>query len=113
MIKVKDRLIKASLYLGIFFLAVQLVAILIFWRKLPPQVPLLYSRPWGEKQLASPNFLFLLPLLCLVIVTINLLLAAWASRKKERLASRLLAIFSAVFNFLCLVTVLKIITLVT
>lgn len=39
----------------------------IFFAKLPPQVPLWYSRPWGEEQLASPVFLVLVPTIILVL----------------------------------------------
>ena len=38
-----------------------------FWKTLPPQVPLWYSKPWGDERLASPWFLFL-PLLSSIIV---------------------------------------------
>ena len=30
---------------------------LMLGRDLPPQVPLFYSRPWGEEQLANPQWL--------------------------------------------------------
>jgi hypothetical protein len=30
---------------------------LVLRSKLPPQIPLLYSRPWGEEQLVEPKFL--------------------------------------------------------
>ena len=38
----------------------------LYWRSLPPEIPLLYSRPWGQDQLVSPYFLWLLPLISLV-----------------------------------------------
>jgi len=34
---------------------------LVFGKKLPPEVPLLYSRPWGESQLVKPYWLLILP----------------------------------------------------
>jgi hypothetical protein len=34
-----------------------------FGRALPPQVPMWYSRPWGEVQLANPAWLALLPIM--------------------------------------------------
>lgn len=34
----------------------------IFFHRLPPVVPLWYSKPWGEDQLANPIFLLILPL---------------------------------------------------
>lgn len=35
--------------------------LLIFWGHLPPQVPLLYTLPWGQDQLVNPYFLWLIP----------------------------------------------------
>jgi hypothetical protein len=35
----------------------------MFWKSLPPEVPLFYSRPWGQDQLVSPYFLWTVPLL--------------------------------------------------
>lgn len=47
--------------MGFLSIALALSFWLIFWTKLPPQVPLFYSKPWGEEQLMPPVFL-LLPL---------------------------------------------------
>lgn len=46
----------------------------IFWRSLPPSVPLWYERPWGQDQLAQPIFLIIIPLLLCVIFLITFLL---------------------------------------
>lgn len=34
----------------------------MFGRNLPPEVPLLYSRPWGQEQLVAPVWLWGLPI---------------------------------------------------
>jgi len=47
--------------------AVGLCLIVVYWKALPPEVPLLYSRPWGQDQLVSPYFLWLVPALTAVI----------------------------------------------
>lgn len=112
MIKIKDPAIKAALQLGFLFLIIQLLIWLFFWKKLPSQVPLFYSRPWGVKQLVSPITLTLLPILSLLVTLINFFLSS-TFLSGQKLAGRLLAIFAALFNFLCLVTLLKIIILVT
>jgi hypothetical protein len=52
------------------FLALGLGSIVIFWKQLPPQVPLLYSRAWGVDQLVSPVWLFILPAICLGVGTL-------------------------------------------
>lgn len=34
-------------------------AIAGWWREIPPEIPLYYSKPWGQEQLASPVWLML------------------------------------------------------
>lgn len=54
------RIVVAQTVAGVGLLAV-------FWQKIPPEVPLLYSRPWGTEQLVSPLLLWLLPISGLVV----------------------------------------------
>lgn len=112
MIRVKDKTIRICLQFGFLLLLAQLVILTFFWKKLPPQVPLFYSRPWGEEQLINPIGLLILPATSLLITVAN---SAGASLipGNEKLASQLLVIFATVFNFLCLVTLFKIVTLVS
>ena len=112
MIKTTDKIIKASLQWGAFFLAGQLILLGFFWRKLPPQIPLFYSHPWGEEQLTNPFGLLILPVFSFFIILINAVVASLVSAE-EKLVSQLLIIFATVFNFLCLITLFRIIILVT
>lgn len=57
-----------NIILGSLFLAV-------FWIQLPPQVPLFFSKPWGESQLAKPIFLTLPLFLSFIFLLTNLLLS--------------------------------------
>lgn len=41
---------------------ISLGTLTLFWRQLPPLVPLWYSRPWGQDQLAPTWQLGILPL---------------------------------------------------
>jgi len=50
--------------IGLFFS--NLIMILVFvlnFNHLPPQIPLFYSRPWGEEQLADLFMIVILPLI--------------------------------------------------
>lgn len=111
MIKIKDRVIKISFQLAGFFLLAQLIVLIIFWQQLPPQVPLFYSRPWGQEQLVSPWGLSTLPLASLAIILANLVIASFIPLEEKPLGQLLIAM-TAVFSFLCLFTLLKIIFLV-
>ena len=50
----KRLLFFANLVLILFFI--------IRWSRLPPQIPLFYSRPWGEDQLVDSWMIFMLPI---------------------------------------------------
>lgn len=50
-------------------------ALLLAQPSFPPQLPLWYSRPWGEDRLATPNTLYVVPSLGLVFLLINHYLA--------------------------------------
>ncbi len=39
----------------------------LFWKQLPPEIPLLYSQSWGSEQLVKPMWLWLIPGLNLVL----------------------------------------------
>jgi hypothetical protein len=98
------------------FLVTQLGLILLFWKKLPPEVPLFYSRPWGKEQLASPWFLFLLPGLTLVIFLVNFafltLVKTRLDEKDRSLLTKIIETANFAFSLFCLITLTKIILLV-
>ncbi|HUW21243.1 MAG TPA: hypothetical protein VMW41_01110 [Candidatus Bathyarchaeia archaeon] len=91
-----------------------LTSLLIFysWNRLPPQIPLFYSRPWGEKQLASPLELWLLPAFSFGILTLNTFLAIF-TLKKDILIRRVLAATALIVTLLCSIAAYKITSLIT
>lgn len=62
----------------------------ISWSHLPPLVPLFYSLPWGEEQLASTLTLPICVVIALVICVVNFLLAIFYYRTSAYLAKMLL-----------------------
>jgi len=73
-IQVVNKTVFACCILSILFIVWQ-------WKHLPPSVPLWYSRPWGNDQLASPIWLFLLPVGGLLIYFINLAVSMYLTAK--------------------------------
>lgn len=96
--------------LNFLFLAGQILVIFSSWRFLPAKLPLFYSRPWGEEQLANPLSLWLIPGLSLAIILINLACSSLA--KEEVLAKQILALASVIFSLLGLISLIQIIRLV-
>jgi hypothetical protein len=96
---------------NLIFITSQVVFLVWKFSNLPQQIPLYYSLPWGESQLASASSLFLLPTLSIVILLINHLFAISFS-KKIPLLSHLLIFTSLIVSFFFLITLLKIVNLI-
>lgn len=74
--------IQATFLLGLLMI----LLLIMSWAKLPPEVPLFYSRPWGLNQLAEKVWLWLLPLTIWFITLINLKIASYLFIKEKVLA---------------------------
>lgn len=106
-----DKIILYPLLVSIFLIALQTVVIILKWRFLPPQIPLFFSRPWGEKELSHPQLLWLLPLQSLAILFVNT--SFIIILQKTSLPSRLLAYSSCIVVILFTIACLEIIFLTT
>lgn len=71
----RDKLAFSAYIFCLLSILSQASLLLVSWGKLPPEVPLFYSRPWGEQILAAPVFLFLIPAVALLALVVNSLLA--------------------------------------
>ncbi len=106
--KTNANLSRWNLVLIIF----QFAYTLFIYDTLPPEVPMYFSRPWGENQLTSPSRLFFLPLYCLLVWLLNYLFSVFYLRKSQ-LLSKLLLVFSLIFCLLTTVALINIIKIVT
>lgn len=79
----------------------------VLWTKLPAQVPIFYSRPWGEEQLGRPIFLFLPLVLGFLFLVFNLLL----SKTSQQFTKQVMLMGGATAAVLASITVLRIILL--
>lgn len=55
----QESLVKWFFFGAIVFALLGFSVVGVFWAEVPPQVPLFYSKPWGQEQLAKPGWLFL------------------------------------------------------
>lgn len=90
----------------------QLIFLVGKFNHLPQQVPLFYSRPWGEARLASSTTLFFLPGFSIIILLINHLLAA-IFLQSISLFTYLSVVFSLLFSSFSLISIVKIIYLIS
>jgi len=103
--------ITRALVISIILIIVQTTVTSLFFSQLPPKVPLYYSQPWGENQLADSTYLFILPISSLIILIVNSILAALFVDEKS-FYSYCLVWVSATYSFFCLINLTKIIQIV-
>ncbi len=96
----------------IFTTVCSVAAIALRWTKLPPMVPLWYSRPWGADQLAQPYFLFILPVGSLLLYIINRIISIYITAE-YLIFTQVLFLTSLLVSLLSFITLMKILFLVT
>lgn len=106
-----DPSARLGLRLTFFLLGLQFIVLAVFWNRLPPEAPLLYSRAYGEAQLVNSWWLWLLPALTLILEVVSIRLAA-KIREENRLWAQMIAWIGTVVVSMGLITLVKIITLI-
>ena len=102
--------VKKPFFWGLASISSALLFLAIFWQKLPPQVPLYFSKPRGEAQLAPTIFIFLPLLISLLLLFTNSWLAQTLS--VYPLLKRILALSGTVVCILSALTAFRILFLV-
>ncbi len=83
----------------------------IFFRRLPPEVPLWFSQPWGQGQLTQPVWLWLLPG-SLIIIGATATIVAGIVFREEKLLARILIGGATLIGFLLSLALFNIVKLV-
>lgn len=102
--------IRIIFFLCLVMVLAQASLILSSWGKLPPQLPLFYSKPWGEAILAPPIALWILPGIALLGTAVNFALI-FLLVTGESFLVRILLIFSLLVAVITLYGTVKIISL--
>lgn len=107
----QDSFVRNSTLASILLIVISILVIVWKWNGLPQSVPLWYSRAWGEDQLASPVWLFTLPLGNLVWLSANIILSSLIA--EDELFAKLLLVSSLLVSVLSLFTLIRIVLLIT
>jgi hypothetical protein len=107
-----DNLSFYTTVINLLAAAAMMVAVIISAAKLPKQVPLFYSLPWGESQLVDITQFMILPFIAILITLLNLTIS-WHLHESQLILKRMLCISSAVITLLILITTFKIIFIFT
>ena len=108
----KSKSISLGIKISFIVLGISWLTLVLFWTKLPPQIPLLYSRPWGEEQLVNKSLILFLPGLATGLTLINLRIAGLCF-KKNLFLSQLISWVNSVIVILAAITLIKILLIIT
>ncbi len=107
---------QSQVYIPIRIFFVILLAIFVLlgikFRNLPPVVPLYYSLPWGDEQLVSSYYLFILPSSLILLFILNYLVSKFITSTEILLVQILMwaTTFSAVLSFVSLVNIILLVS---
>jgi Ni/Fe-hydrogenase subunit HybB-like protein len=107
----RDKISGRGLRVAFFLITFLVFLVIAFYWRLPPEIPLTYSRPWGSAQLVPSWFLFFIILGFGLLVVANSLLAAKIF-EAEQLLARILVWMNTLAVLLVDVSVLRIVLLV-
>lgn len=84
------------------------LTILFFFTSLPKKLPLFYSLPWGESQLASHQQFFILPATIVLIALANLIVS-WQLHQSQTFFKKILLASSLITTLILTITFIRII----
>lgn len=103
-----NRIIMIDTFLVLFLYCLSLLLIILAFSKLPPLVPLWYSKPWGPDRLTHPLWLFIFPISSIIWYCVDVLLAVFVTRE-YLIFSQLLFTSSVIVSLVSFFSVIKII----
>lgn len=109
---ISDKIFATLLFIWIIPIFLTLIIITLNFSNLPNEIPLFYSKVWGQHQLAK-NIYILLPLfgnLCLGLFNFSL---AISFHSRDKIFSYLFAGAISLVSLLCTITTIKIVLLIT
>ena len=106
---VQDKFSLYVLVISIIAVIVQFVLIAVNWNRFPPEVPLFYSQPWGEKILTKPIFILTLPFTVLAFLGLNYFIILRV--REELFLRRTIITFTILVAFFCTYSTFKLISL--
>lgn len=70
-------------WIGVLVVFLMGVVMVLFWKKLPPQLPWFYSFPWGEKQLINKIWFVLIFAGMEIVLFLARAIANWAGKNDD------------------------------
>lgn len=108
----KDRFSFFIFLFCISILLVQVALIAVSFGRLPGEIPIFYSRPWGDEILGAPVFISILPMSGFIALFLNFLMFRLFA-KDDVFLERVLSIFTLTVNVMAFWGLFKIVSLLT
>lgn len=107
-----DRILYAGFLISSIFIVLTILATLLFYRSLPPFIPLYNQLPWGESRLGTRIEIFIPSFMGILIFGTNIILSS-LFYSKIPLVARIFSITSLLVSLLLLLFVIRLIQLMT
>jgi uncharacterized membrane protein len=107
---IKDKQAMTILKFSFFLLGVTWILFAVFYRFLPPKVPVYFSKPWGNDQLLEKQYLIFLPISVSLAFIINSRMAS-IGIVKDKLLAFIYLLTQLVISLLTLIFITRIILL--
>lgn len=104
-----NKIIRISNIGSVLCIFSTLLVISIFYTRLPPEIPLWYSLPWGSERLSTPIWLFLLPVASLFSFFMNTVASLLLTKDDHLVYSQILFLSVLVLSGLSLISAVTII----
>lgn len=105
---INSKFTKAA-FLNIVILAFQTIYLGLRIKYLNQMIPLWYTKPWGEFQLAPKNHIFVIPLMSFIVVSLGLFFGLVAKRKYFRYGEEITYFMITVCNLLLTYSIVRIV----
>lgn len=106
----ENSLINRLVIMTYILIAFTLILLGLLYTKLPKEVPLFYSKAWGNDQLVKSHFLFLPLVLSVIFLQLNTYLSKKIATSTFMKISLILGAVTT--SILCIITVMRIIILI-
>lgn len=107
-----DRILYAGFLISLAFIVLAIAAVLLFYRSLPPFIPLYNQLPWGESRLGTRIEIFIPSLIGILIFGANIIFSS-LFYSRIPLVARIFSITSLLVSLLLSLFIIRLIQLMT
>lgn len=101
-----DKILFRSSVFSLVIILLSLLNLVLYYKSLPPFIPLFNQMPWGEERIIQTVWIFIIPSIALAFLVINMVFANFIY-KRIPLMARLFSITSFLISLLALLFIIR------